>query len=33
MEKLVASCSISDRPNNMNPNFQYRKKFYGKLCQ
>ena len=26
MKKLVASCSISERPNNRNPNFPYRKK-------
>ena len=29
---LVASCSISKRPNNRNPNFQYCKKFYVQLC-
>ena len=33
MKELVASCFISKRPSNRNPNFQYRKKFYEQLCQ
>ena len=32
MKRFVASCSISKRPNNRKPNFQYRKKFYEQLC-
>ena len=33
MKKLVASCSISKRPNNRNPNFRCRTYCYGKYKQ